>query len=103
VSVCVCVCVCFCVCLYVCEVHLGASYFIFGYRKFVTDYCVVTNTDSLAQAAVLSETQTVTHFTIQLLFTSVTQVQLQLCGSSIILSPSCKHDCFPFLKCFSFL
>ena len=80
---CVCVCVfvcayvCVCVCVCVCEVHIGIIYCIFEYRKFVTDYCVLTNTESLAQAAVLSEIQTVTHFTIQLLFTSVTQVQLQ--------------------------
>ena len=35
-----------------------------------------TNTDSSVQAAVLSATQTVTQFIIQLLFTSVTHCQL---------------------------
>jgi len=54
----------------------------------VTGYCTVTNTDTLAQAAVLSETQTVMQFLIQLLFTSVIQSQLQLFGSSVILSSS---------------
>jgi hypothetical protein len=44
-------------------------------KQFVTKYCIVTNTDSLLQAAVLSGTQTVTQFNIQLLFTSVIQGQ----------------------------
>jgi hypothetical protein len=53
-----------CVCVCVCE------------SQFVTACCIVTNSDSSVQAAVLSETQTVTQFILQLLFTSVIQSQL---------------------------
>ena len=73
VYVCVCVCVCLCVRLYVCEAQFGSSFCIFWNRTFVIDYCVVTNTDTLAQTAELSETQTLTQFIIRLLHISVTQ------------------------------
>ena len=49
---------------------------VLSQTEFATDYCTVTNTDSSLHSAVLSETQTVKQFIIQLLFTSVIQCQL---------------------------
>ena len=85
-----------CVCECVWKVQFHTHFCIFWNRKFLTDYCMVWNAHNFVCPAVLSATQTVTQFIIQLLFTFVTQGQVLLCGCSIILGPTEDRIVFHF-------